>query len=400
MSQFKPFQSLPSDGWAMQAGPASAGQEWGVGHEPSLEGWPRREWAPPSDLCESFQVDISCLVDGELDEAAAVRAVAHIEACPHCRAFFEDTRLQVKLHLDMADPERLLSRYSALTGLDLAHEVESIELVERLTSVFYQLGKAYVLSAIDTDFRTRVFEPAVQVEATRTSGRGFIDGVVASGRGEVGGVDWAGARQMLNGRLSKIENALEKGTRLLEQTLEIDVDHEEARLYMAFVHAHEGRSLRAANDFKRIFDSAVSEVNRGHAAVQLARLYRSEGEYKKAILFQRWVTLSGLADAEERFFFVRFNIGVNYSHLGQHERALFWFRELLDHHADRVEEIRCFFEGAQRLRSTLETRPGFAEALLQRCPELFAGSDVEEESSESNDPEADDPGTRLQEPQA
>jgi len=340
----------------------------------------RQEWGPPSDVCESFQLDLSCLVDGELDESAAVRAVAHLEACPHCRSFFEDTRLQVKLHLDMADPERLLSRYSALTGLDMASEVESIELVERLTSIFYQLGKAYVLSAIDTDFRTRVFEPAVQVEVTRTSGRGFIDGVVTSGRGGAGGVDWADMRQMLNGRLSRIEDALEKGTRLLGEALSIDAEHEESRLYMAFVHAHEGRSLRAASEFKHIFDSAVSEVNRGHAAVQLARLYRGEGEYRKAILYQRWVTISGLADAEDRFFFVRFNIGVNYTHLGDHSKSLHWFRELLDHHPDRCEDIRGFFAGAQILRSTLETCPGFAEALLQTCPELFEGADGDDDN--------------------
>lgn len=327
-----------------------------------------------ASVCEHFQVDLSCLVDGELDESAAGRAIAHLEGCPDCREFFEDTRLQVRLHLDMAQPERLLERYSVLTGDDLGlggEDLDSLNLVSRLTSIFYQLGKAYVLSDLDPDFRTRVFEDAVKVESARARGRGFIDGVVASGRGHTGGVDWRGARHMLNGKLSQIENAVEKGTRLLQEALSIDCDHEEARLYLAFVHAHEGRTLRAANEFRRIFDTAVGEVNRGHAAVQLARLYAEEGEYRRALCFQRWVTMSGLADAEGRFFFVRFNIGVNYAHLGDRRRSLAAFRELLDRHPEKVTEIAGFFDRAHSLRTRIEAQPGFAADLLATCPELF-----------------------------
>ena len=243
--------------------------------------------------------------------------------------------------------------------------------MHRLTSIFYQVGKAYVLASIDPDYKTRVFEPAVKVELTRTHGRGFIDGVVESGRGNAGGVDWRGLRQMLNGKLSEIEDGLERGCRLLQEALEIDPDHEEARLYLAFVDAYEGRKLRAAGEFRRIFDTAVTEVNRGHAAVQLALLYASEGEFRKSIVFLRWVTMSGLADVEGRFFVVRFNLGLYYAHLRDRRRSLEAFRTLLDRHPDRLDEVANFFRRATKLPAIVASQPGFGEELLDTCPELF-----------------------------
>ena len=38
------------------------------------------------DVCVQFQLDLSCLVDGELDEVAAAHAIAHLEDCSVCRS--------------------------------------------------------------------------------------------------------------------------------------------------------------------------------------------------------------------------------------------------------------------------------------------------------------------------
>ena len=40
-------------------------------------------------------------------------------------------------------------------------------------------------------------------------GRGFVDGVLMTGKGQTGGLDWQRARAMLNGRLERIESPLE-----------------------------------------------------------------------------------------------------------------------------------------------------------------------------------------------
>ena len=324
------------------------------------------------EMCVQFQLDLSCLVDGELDEVAAAHAIAHLEECSPCRTFFEDARAQVRAHRDLSDPDALIARYQALVGGGLAADVQAGELVHRLSTVFYQLGKAYVLAGADPDFKTRIFEKAAQVASLQTRGRGFVDGVLASGRAGVGGIDWSEARHMLNGRLEKIESPLEKGRRLLEEAVAADPAHEEARLYLAWLDAHEGKKLRAANTFRQIFRTSMNDENRAHAAVQLGRLFAEEGEILKAIACNRWITMSGLADRDERFFFARFNIGKYYADLQQPARSLRAFRELLDRHPARAAEIAQIFLRLPKTRAVIDRQPGFAEALLRTCPELFA----------------------------
>lgn len=344
-----------------------------------------KTWIEESDAHAHFQADLSCLLDGELDEAAAARAMLHIEGCECCRDFFDDIRQQVRMHRDSADPSRLFARVSMFSsadlGADLQAEARGINFVHRLATVFYQLGKAYVLAAIDPDFRTRVFEDAVKITQTQLRGRGFVDGVVMSGNESAGGVDWREARKILNGRLERIEGPVEKGRRLLEEAIAADPSHEEAALYLAFLHAHEGRTLMAADEYRRIFDTAMSEENRGHAAMQLGRLYSGEGDYRRAIVCFRWITISGLSRVDDRFFGARFNTGKAYAMLGDVERSLVAFRALLDEHPGRVGEVARLFSNAPELRDAIESKPQFVLELMTRCPELFEGSPDEGEPS-------------------
>lgn len=328
-----------------------------------------------TEECVRFQLDLSCLIDGEIEESAGARAIAHLEGCAPCREFFEDAREQVRAHRDMANPDGLVQRYATLLGVDVADEVESIELVCKLAQVFYQLGKAYVLTAIDPNYRTQVFEDAVPLESTRTKARGFVDGVLQSGRGQSVGVDWRHARHMFNGRLSEIDGPLDKGKRLLREAVAADPNHEEARIYLAYVDIHEGRFVRAATEFRRVFNAAIDPSNRGHAAVQLATLYSREGEYRRAIACCRWVTASGLADTEERFFVVRYNLGTYYARLRDSRRSIAAFRELLDRHPGRTAEVAGFFAVNPELQAVIDSQPGFTQELFEACPELFVTQD-------------------------
>jgi tetratricopeptide (TPR) repeat protein len=338
------------------------------------------------EVCSNFQLDLSCLLDDELDQGAAGRAMVHMEACSCCRSFFEDTRLQVQMNRDMTDPARLFARVAMLTGgrAGGASAVEGIDLVHRLATIFYQLGKAYVLASIDSGYRERVFETAVPVESGQTRGRGFVDGVVLNGKDKLSGLDWQRARAMLNGRLERIESPLEKGRRLLEEAIATDPSHEEARLYLAFLHGHEGKRIRAAEEYRAIFNSAISDTNRGHAAIQLGRLHSAEKDYRKAIGCWRWVTMSGLADSDERFFVARFNLGMVYALMRNQARSLGYFRELLDRHPGRVGEIAELFTRSPRLRECIDSQRGFGEALVRTCPELFSGSPNNAESGETD----------------
>jgi tetratricopeptide (TPR) repeat protein len=338
------------------------------------------EWSTgdTAEVCELFQLDLSCLVDGELDERAAARALVHLESCEMCREFFDDTRRCLRMHRDVADPQRLLARITSLTGAEILGHADGIELVHKLATIFYQLGKAYVLAGTDPDFlRTRVFEDAVAVEPTQSEGRGFVDGVLLSGKADKASVDWGHARSMLNGRLKAIESPIEKGRHLLEEAIAADPAHEEARVYLAFLHAQEGKKLVAAREFGEIFESALEEANRAHAAVQLGQLHVAEGDYRKAVTYFRWVSISGVEERDDRFFFVLFNLGVLYALLRDQRRSLGYFRRLLDRHPARVDDVARLVETAANLRQAFEEQPGFAEKLVATCPELFEGSGPE-----------------------
>lgn len=324
-------------------------------------------------ICMTFQVDLSALSDNQLDDVAATRAIAHLEVCAGCHDFFDDVREMARMHRDLADPDMLLERISSLSGQDLYFEAESRSLNSKLATIFYQLGKSYVLLATDKQYCNDVFEPAVQVEVEKTRGRGFVDGVLDSGRADDSSVDWSTARHMLNGRLTQIESPLEKGKRLLAEALTIDPDHEEARLYRGFVHAHEKRRMLAAEDFRYVFDSAMDENNRGHAASQLGKLYAAEGNHHRALICFRWLTISGLSDVDPRFYFARYNAAICYLQLGKVSRALDSLRLLLDYHPSQASKIAdTLAASSPKLQELMASAPGFAEGIIGRCPELFA----------------------------
>jgi hypothetical protein len=81
--------------------------------------------------------------------------------------------------------------------------------------------------------------------------------------------------------------------------------------------------------------------------------------------------MSGLADADPRFFVARFNLGLVYALTGNRQRSLAYFRELLDRHPDRVGEIAGLFARSPKLREAIDEHDGFGEELVRTCPELF-----------------------------
>ena len=370
MSSFKGFGA---------PGPPEGFEDWEAG----VDG------QPLSDSQLALQQDLSSLADGELDEGRAAGVMLRLESDSDDSAYLDDLTRCAKMHRDMTDPDRLMAHMAAMTGAsNLCTDLEN-----RLATIFYQLGKAYLLAALDPDrVVERVFETAVPVEQTRVQGRGFVDGVLLSSdeepiadlgsdvrRGDVGrgdvrrdGVDWENARSMLNGRLERIEEPLEKARRLLEQALSVAPDHEEAQFYRAYLDAEQGRKLLARERWAQLFDTALLSANRGHAAIQIGRLHQGEGNHREALRWYRWILISGLFKQDERFWVVRFNIAMTYLEMGDHDRCLDYFKGLIDSQPQHVAEMAHMASQAPLLQKVLQQRPSFANDLISRCPELFS----------------------------
>ncbi len=54
------------------------------------------------DPCLQIQVDLSAMVDGELDPAAVRRVLVHSDVCGSCRSFLTGVRSQIRLHRGLA----------------------------------------------------------------------------------------------------------------------------------------------------------------------------------------------------------------------------------------------------------------------------------------------------------
>lgn len=318
--------------------------------------------------CEALQLDLSCLADGELNEVAAAGVMARLETHTECRDFFDHVRAQVRMHRDLADPDHLVRQFGRLTGRGLGEGFAAREAVHGLASIFYRLGKAYALNAIDPDFRTRVFEKAVAIEPTRAHGRGFVDGMASRNSSAL---DWHTKRHLLNGSLERIDKPIDKAKKLLGECLALENDFEPALLYSAFLEMHEGRRVKAVRMFEQIFRTAIDPASKGHAAVMIGKIHEEDEDYRTALKWFRWVGVSGLADDVPQFFFARFNVGMCYAHLERPQHALDAFRTMLDRHPERVADVAGFFARSPALRLAVESQPGFADALVARCPELF-----------------------------
>ena len=357
------FGDLESQNAGLQAAESSA-----VGIQAAFDEWDRglshAQWA--------LQSDLSALADGELDEAAAARVMLQVESDSESRAFLEDVQRFSRLHKDMAEPERVIARLTAITGDGILKEVEEIDLVHRLATIFYSLGKAYILNALNPEsFWQRVFEESVPIETTRTTGRGFVDGVLKGGRSDQHRVNWREARHYLNGRLERVEDPMTKGLHLLDQALATDPSHEEARIYLAFVYAQQGKRLKAEALYRDVFDTAINEENRGHAAIQIGQLHMAEDEPRRAAVYFRWVCMSGLESRDQRFWFARFNVAMTFLNMGQPERCLDYLADLAAKHPDRVDEAGGLAVEAPLFQNAIQTLEGFAERFAARCPEYL-----------------------------
>ena len=54
------------------------------------------------DLCLEIQVNLSAMIDGEMDPAGVRRATEHSDDCRECRAFLDGVRQQTALHQQLA----------------------------------------------------------------------------------------------------------------------------------------------------------------------------------------------------------------------------------------------------------------------------------------------------------
>ena len=320
--------------------------------------------------CESVQVDLSCLMDGELDDGAARRVLVHLEVCPRCRRFFGALRRQVRAHQDAF---RMMAGGPAggLAGRGGSGEVELDR--RRLAQAFYELGKAYVLVSISPSFRREVASEPLPIPSCRSKGRALLDGYLGGRRFQDRRAQrWNEVRNLLKGRLGDKRESLRKGIRILEESLELQADFFQARIYLGHARNLVGDLEGACEEFRHVLREAREERIRGFALENLGNTYLQMDELEDAARCFRRVVHGDILRREPRFFTSWFNLGLTYGLQGKINQSMGCFRELHDNYSKQRQTVREIFSTHREISSLLDQNDTFRNRLREKCPGFFA----------------------------
>ncbi len=348
------------------------------------------------DPCAQIQMDLSAMLDGELDPASVRRVMVHSDACPSCRAFLDGIRAQARSHRELhevltAAPDELVrvslrSGQSAAGGqgtvLDSAVLVLAGELRKQLTEnreqlarIFYELGRGFVLMGISPNFSRIVAREPVPIPDMCQRGRNLLDEVERLAGGEVAedvGGEWVRARELFGeawGR-SPGEN-LTKGEDLLHEALMLMPEFHEARIYVGHVHHVCGRYDDACRQFERVLEESDDVGIRGFALFNLGNVYLDKGDLAVAERLFLQLIESGVVEVRPQFGLIYFNLALAYGMQERFEECIAWLERLDSELPHKRRMIAEEFKSRQDFVDTLSRHPQVYSYLTSRFPCWF-----------------------------
>ncbi len=278
---------------------------------------------PGHDPCLQIQVDLSAMLDGELDPASVRRVMVHSDVCGSCRTFLDGIRHQVRLHRKLATAQ---AAPSAVAGSDRLREQLTLNR-RRLSRILYELGRCFVLTGLSPDFSREVAKEPVPVPDMAMRGRNLID-EVSRVEGSIG-PEWVAAKDLFDGQLRTPEENLSKGQRLLTECLALDAAMDEARIYLGLIHYVRGQRALSRKQFAQVLQQSQDRVLRGYALLNLGNLHLDEGDWDGAVELLLELVESGVAKEQPRMTPTAFfNLGLAYGLKGQFEACVHWFGRL------------------------------------------------------------------------
>lgn len=340
----------------------------------------------PAMACEAFAADISALVDGELESAPTARLVEHMDACDACRSAFDSFRRLSRLgrlaaeDLDAqivgrVDPRKL---FSGVTRC-LVDEHS-----EQLSALFYELGKAYAFTAnraLEERERQSVLgaKRAIAIRGGEARARRLLrqaEDVERMGEHRrPSGSLFRGSRQLFaerGGAAGPVATAMLRARRFLEEALALQPERDEARLWLGFVHALQGRHDRARLEFRRVYLDGQRIVHRLMALQSLGKLHSVEGDYRRAAECFREVVAYEGAEVEPGLFASFLNLPVNCAKAGLHQESVSHFADLTRRFPARVAQIRGLLARKSHFQHLLTHDPRLHADLSRHVPSLFA----------------------------
>ncbi len=329
-------------------------------------------------LCRQIELDLSAMIDGELEAASVRRVMVHSDVCPSCRGFLEGIRMQLRAHRDISS-----SLFADVCSGDVAFgdsvdaaRVDALreELLrnrDQLARILYEMGRGYVLMGLSPSFSRVVAREPVPIPDMYMCGQNLLDEIsrLASGSD---GVEWVRARELFaGGELATAPENMAKGKRLLNEALALHPDFHEARIYLGHAyHVSEERDL-ARREFRRVLLSSNEPVMRAFALENLGNVYLEEERAEESIPYFLQVVDSGVIATEPRFYTIYFNLALAHGLLHQFADCRGWLRRLYDEFPHKRRIVRVELGKRQRFLNVLETQSDLCQDFAAAFPAWF-----------------------------
>lgn len=320
-----------------------------------------------------IQMDLSAMLDGELDAPSVRRVMVHSDACPSCRGFLVGIRDQVRLHHEMAALTAVAG--SAAAGSEVGSERTEqlrhalVKNRQRLSKILYELGRCFVLMGLSPDFSKEVSKEPVPMPDVALRGRNLLDEVA---RSEPDAAEWVAAKDLFDGRWCSPNDSLAKGQRLLTECLGLDPESHESRIYLGLVHHVRGQRAQAKKQFLLVLAGTQDRVTRGYALLNLGNLHLDEGDCDGAATLLLEVIESGAVEKQPRLGMAYFNLGLAYGMKGEFEESLRWFRRLHDEMPHRRGVVARELRRRSQFLHLVRSHPGIQGIFAETLPVWFA----------------------------
>ncbi len=325
--------------------------------------------------CERIQLDLSAMIDGELDPSAVRRVLVHADACPACRGFLNGIRGQLRAHRAIAGVEPRADGAEWDDGWgdvpDRTHQIRDRLLHNRrqMARILYTLGRSHVLMGTSPAFTREVAEEPVPIPDVEQRGRALLAELECYGPE----VEWVPAKELFasHGERSASDN-LARGMRLLREALQLDADLHEARIYLGHALHIFGERDEARDEFARVLRHASDALVIGFATINLGNVFLEEGDVAASIPYFERVVELGLVAAEPRFFTAYFNLALAHGLLARFDSAERWFHRLYDEFPHKRRLVGIEIGKRRLLGAAIDRRAGQRQRWAAAFPEWFS----------------------------
>jgi hypothetical protein len=344
------------------------------------------------DPCLPIQVDLSAMLDGELDAASIRRVMVHSDVCPSCKCFLDGIRRQAHAHRELNEAQ-MMSEFDGASRPAAAQSGQPgptsrraqalrkqlIKNREQLARIFYELGRGFVLMGTSPKFSRTVAREPVPIPDMFMRGRNLLDEVErAAGAfaapatdGALGG-EWVRAKSLFAcGKLESPDENMRKGRQLLRDALALQPDYHQARIYLGHAHHVVQEMAEARREFGIVLERSEDPVMRAFALENLGSVHLDEGHPEMGFpLFVELVD-SGVIEREPRFYTTFFNLAVCQGLLGEWAECRRWLTRLYAEFPHKRRAIARELRTREQFASLLGRDANMRQSFESEFPEWF-----------------------------